>query len=105
MRETDHVRFDVLFLAVPPPVRRAFVIVAGLAIGIGLLSSILPTWDKFMILRLKKTATLGQLLGDWIRMRDVYAVYFLFLAAVGLGYLRMVWRAFRHGVDDEGAVK
>lgn len=105
VRENDHVRFDILYLAVPPRVRRVFAIVAGLAIAAGLLASIGPTWDKFLILRLKKTATLGQILGDWVRMRDVYAVYFLFLGAVALRYLWAVWSAFRHGVTDEGDVK
>jgi C4-dicarboxylate transporter DctQ subunit len=66
----------------------------------GLLASFAPTWERFAILRLKKTATLAQLFGDWIRMRDVYLVYVLFLIAVPAGYLWQVWRAFRHGVDD-----
>jgi C4-dicarboxylate transporter DctQ subunit len=101
VREQDHVRFDILYLAVPTGLRRWFAIVAGLAIAIGLLVSIGPTWEKFYILRLKKTATLGHVFGDWIRMRDVYVVYIMFLGAVGLRYLWAVWTAFRHGVPDQ----
>ena len=102
VREQDHVRFDILYLAVSPRLRRWFAIAAGLAIAIVLLASIGPTWDKFHILRLKKTATLAPLLGDWIRMRDIYAVYVVFLGAVGLRYAWGVWRTFRHGVSDQG---
>lgn len=100
VRDHDHVTFDILYLAVPPAVRRWFTIIAGLAICIGLLASIGPTWEKFHILRLKKTATLSSLFGDWIRMRDVYSVYILFLGAVGLRYAWAVWHAFRHGVEE-----
>lgn len=101
VREQDHVRFDILYLAVSPSLRRWFAIIAGLAIAIGLMASIGPTWEKFHILRLKKTATLAHVFGDWIRMRDIYAVYILFLGAVALRYFWAVWSAFRHGVEDQ----
>ena len=98
VRESDHVTFDILSSAVRPGVRRTFLITGGLAIAIGLLASIEPTWDKFRILRIKRTATLGDLLGDWVRMRDIYAVYIVFLAAVASRYFWIVWRAFRGDV-------
>jgi len=88
---------------VRPSVRRWFAIIAGLAICIGLLASIGPTMEKFHILRLKKTATLSNFLGDWIRMRDIYSIYILFLGAVAARYGWAVWRAFRHGVPEPDA--
>lgn len=100
VRDRDHVTFDVLYNHVRPSARRWFVIVGGLAIAAGLALSIEPTWDKFHILRLKKTATLSHLLGDWIRMRDIYAVYMLFLIAVSLRYAWAVWGAVRNGVQE-----
>ena len=100
VRQNDHVTFDILYLAVPPQVRRVFAIITGLAIAIALLASVLPTWDRFMILRLKRTATLGDLFGDWIRMRDIYVIYILFLIAVAARYFWMVWKAFRYGVEE-----
>jgi len=95
VRDEDHVTFDVLFNHVRPGLRRWFLILGGLAIAIGLGASILPTWEKFYILRLKKTATLSSLFGDWIRMRDIYAVYILFLVAVTLRYAWVAWGAIR----------
>ena len=100
VRDRDHVTFDILFFAVSPGVRRWFVIIAGLAIAIGLILSIAPTWDRFAILRLKKTATLSDLFGDWIRMRDIYMVYIVFLVAVALRYAWAGWGAIRHGVEE-----
>ena len=90
VRAQDHVTFDLLYQAVPRGVRRVFLIVTGLAIGIGLLASIEPTWSRFAILRLKQTATLGDLLGSSVRMRDIYSIYMVFLVAVGL---RALWAA------------
>ena len=100
VRTHDHVTFDMLYLAVNPGLRRWFAIIAGVAICVGLLASLGPTWDKFHILRLKKTATLSNLFGDWIRMRDIYSVYALFLVAVGARYAYSVYHAFRYGVAD-----
>ena len=90
VRRSDHVTFDLLYLAVPRGVRRAFLAICGLAVGVGLLLSIEPTWSRFAILRLKQTATLGELLGPSIRMRDIYSIYMVFLVAVGL---RALWAA------------
>ena len=101
VRDRDHVAFDLLYRAVRPEVRRAFAVVSGLAIGGALLVSIGPTWDKLAILRLKRTATLSQLLGDWVRMRDVYAIYMVFLAAGGARFLWSAWRALRHRAEAQ----
>lgn len=100
VRDQDHVTFDVLFNHVRPGVRRWFVILGGLAIAAGLAASILPTWEKFAILRLKRTATLSGLFGDWIRMRDIYAVYMLFLVAVSLRFAWSAWRAVRGSAPE-----
>jgi C4-dicarboxylate transporter DctQ subunit len=101
VRERDHVTFDVLYTQVRPAVRRWFAIIASVAVCVGLLWSLEPTWSKFYILRLKKTATLGPLLGDWIRMRDIYLVYAIFLVVVSLRYALRAWNAFRHGAEED----
>ena len=99
VRERDHVTFDVIYGHVNPNLRRWFAIIGGTAVCIGLLWSLEPTWSKFYILRLKKTATLSHLLGDWVRMRDIYAIYAVFLAVVAARYGWRAIDAFRHGAD------
>lgn len=100
VRERDHVVFDILLNHVRPTVRRKFVIITSLAICIGLFLAIEPTWAKFYILRLKKTATLGGILGDWVRMRDLYSIYIVFLGVVAARYAWAAYRAIRFGVED-----
>jgi len=100
VREQDHVTFDLLSTTVRPALRRWFIIIGGLAICIGLLASLEPTWSKFYILRLKKTATLSALFGDGIRMRDIYVIYPIFLIAVALRYGWAVYHAVRYGVPE-----
>jgi C4-dicarboxylate transporter DctQ subunit len=67
----------------------------------GLLWSVEPTWSKFFILRLKKTATLNACSGDWMRMRDIYSIYILFLVAVALRYAGARQRAFAGADIDQ----
>ncbi len=100
VRDRDHVIFDILYNAVSPTTRRWFVIIAGVAISVGLVLSIEPTWAKFHILRLKKTATLTAVFGDGIRMRDIYSIYIFFLVAVALRYAWAAYRAVRYGVAE-----
>jgi C4-dicarboxylate transporter DctQ subunit len=100
VRERDHVTFDILFYAVRPATRRWFIIISGVAICIGFIFSIEPTLSKFYILRLKRTATLSTVFGDWIRMRDIYSIYIVFLVAVALRYAWAVYRAVKFGVEE-----
>lgn len=102
VRDRDHVTFDIILLNVRPALRRWFIIISGIAICVGLIASIEPTLSKFYILRLKKTATLSTVFGDWIRMRDIYSIYIFFLGAVSLRYAWAVYRAIRYGVEDIG---
>ena len=99
VREQDHVTFDILYLAVRPRIRKWFIIIGGLAIIIALTMSIAPTLDRFHILRLKRTATLSSLFGDWIRMRHIYMIYILFLVVIPARYAWDIWQAIRHGAE------
>ena len=105
VRERDHVTFDILYLAVRPRVRKWFIIIGALAVIIALTWSISPTLDRFHILRLKRTATLSNLLGDWVRMRHIYMVYILFLIVIPARYAWQIWQALRReNKESEGAL-
>ena len=101
VRERDHVTFDILYQGVNPALRKWFVIVAALAIIIGLLASIGPTWDRFYILRLKRTATLETLFGADVRMLHIYMIYIAFLLIVPVRYAIRGWKAWRLGAEED----
>ncbi len=103
VRERDHVTFDIIYLGVSANARKWFAIIGGVAVCIGLLISIEPTWSRFAILRLKRTATLDALFGSGIRMRHVYSIYILFLVVVAARYGWRAWSAFRRGAPDDDA--
>ena len=101
VRERDHVTFDIIYGAVSPGVRKWFAIIGGSAVCIALVVSVGETWDRFAILRLKRTATLDALFGDWIRMRHIYSIYILFMVVVALRYAWRALDAFRHGAEAD----
>jgi TRAP-type C4-dicarboxylate transport system permease small subunit len=98
VRERDHVRFDILYLAVPHGVQRVFALVSAAAIAVAMVVALLPTWDYIDFLKIKRSATLR------IPMRDIFAIYALFMVVIALRY---AWRAvgiLRHGPPDDGHV-
>ena len=101
VRERDHVTFDLILTSVNPKTRKWMAIFSCLAISVGFLWVLGPTWEKFYVLRLKRTATLSNLFGDWIRVRDIYSVFFLFLVSVSVRYTWMAWKVFQNGADFE----
>ena len=52
-------------------------------------------------MRLKKTATLSALLGDWVRMRHIYSVYVLFLVVVAFRYAYRAIHTYRFGAETD----
>ena len=101
VRHRDHVIFDIIYTNVSPQVRKWFAIFSAIIIAICLLLIIEPTWSKFYILRLKKTATLSNVFGDWIRVRDIYLVFFIFAIAVALRYFWRAHHIFKNGAEED----
>ena len=95
VRDRDHVKFDILYLAVPPHVRKWFAVVSSAAIVVGLLVSAPATWDYISFLYIKKSATLR------IRLNYVFMVYMIFLAAVVIRYSVRIPRLLREGAPED----
>ena len=101
VRERDHVIFDLIYVNVNPKIRKWMAILSCLSISIGFLWALEPTWAKFYILRLKRTATLSNVFGDWIRVRDIYSIYFMFLFVVAARYAWRAWYILKNGTERE----
>lgn len=95
VRDRDHVTFDILYNMARPQVRTVLAIVGAVIVAVALWASIMPTYDRMRLLRLKSSATLP------INMLPIYSIYFLFLAVVGLRYVLRAIEVFRHGADRE----
>lgn len=95
VRDSDHVTFDLFYLAAPHRVRRVLALVTALAIALGLLVSFLPTVDWLDFLRRKRSATL-----PGVRMGYVYSIYLIFIVAVAIRYLWRAVHVLRHGPQD-----
>lgn len=99
VRDSDHVTFDLLYLAAPHRVRRVLALVIALAIAVGMMASFLPMADWIDFLRRKRSATL-----PGVRMGYVYAIYLLFVAAVSIRYLWRAVHVLRDGPEDRHLV-
>lgn len=84
LRESDHVRFDMLYFAAGRRTRRLMAVTAALLIAAGLLMALPATWDYITFYKIKKSAVLR-----W-RLDYVFSIYGVF-AAVVIG--RYLWRA------------
>ena len=99
VRQRDHVIFDMLYTSVSPKLRKWLAIISALIISVTLIIVIEPTWSKFYILRLKKTATLSNVFGDWIRVRDIYLIFFIFCSAVSIRYLYRAYFIYKNDAE------
>ncbi|MCA3263969.1 MAG: TRAP transporter small permease subunit [Telmatospirillum sp.] len=94
LQEKDHVRFDVLYLAVGRNLRRVFAMVSAVAIGGGMLAALPATWSYITFYQIKRSAVLG------IRLDIVFCIYGIFAAMLVIRYF---WRAIliARGADPE----
>ena len=76
LRERDHIRFDLIYVLLPPNGRRAFAILRAILLGAIFLYALPPTLDYILFLWREKTAVLG------LRLDRIYLCFPLFVAAV-----------------------
>ena len=98
VRDSDHVTFDIIYSSVGSKVRAVLAIAGAVIIVAAFWISFMPTYDRMRLLWLRNSATLP------VNMFPIYAIYFVFLAAVGLRYLWRIWSVLRHGADREDRV-
>ncbi len=87
--DADEVRFDVLYNAVPPKVRRVFTVVASTALIVLMVLSLPATWHYVAFMRRERSAYLG------MRFDYLYSIYVLFALVCIARQARVVWRAWR----------
>jgi TRAP-type C4-dicarboxylate transport system permease small subunit len=94
VKESEEIRFDILHGSAGPRTRRAMGIVTGVAIVV-LYALSLPASVKYVsFMKVEKTSYL-KIPFDWL-----FSIYILFLAAVIVRYLWILWHLLR-GEDAE----
>ena len=98
VREIDHVKFDIIYLAVPRKIRAAFAIIGAVAIAAGMIYAFLPTLDYIDWMKRRGTATVeNPLTGAKISMRTIFSIYIAFMLTVAVRYVWMIVNTIRSG--------
>jgi C4-dicarboxylate transporter, DctQ subunit len=94
LTERDHVRFDVLYVAVRKRAQRVLAFVSAVAIAAGFLAALPATWSYVSFYEIKRSSVLG------IRLDVVFSVYLIFAVMM---IVRCVWRAvlLARGADPD----
>ena len=101
VREKDHVTFDIFYLAAPRGLRRVMALVGAAAIVGGMIWSFLPMWDYVDFMRIRRTNSVeNPFTGDKIRLKWVFIIYMVFMAAIIARYLWRIVEVLRFGPPD-----
>ena len=92
--DRDHVKFDVLYLAARPGLRRVLALLSAVAIVAGFAASFPATVDYITFMKIEKSSTLR------IRLDYVFSVYAVFAAAIIVRYAARTVRILRGGDQD-----
>ena len=102
VREKDHVTFDIFYLAAPRRWRQVMALTACAAIIIGMMWSLLPTWDYIDWMKIKNTTTVkNPFTGAKIPMRTIFSIYTIFMLAIIIRYAWRFVHVLRKGPPDE----
>jgi C4-dicarboxylate transporter, DctQ subunit len=94
VRERDEIRFDVIYGAVGPTLRRVFAVFAGVGLLAIYIVSLPAVIDYVRFMRVERSAYLK------IPFDLLFSVYVLFAVAAIVRYAWLVWRALRGGAPE-----
>jgi TRAP-type C4-dicarboxylate transport system permease small subunit len=89
VREEEEIRFDLIYGAVGPALRRAMLLVGAAALVILYVISFPAVFDYVTFMKVESTAYM-KIRFDWL-----YSIYLVFVLAVVARYLWLGWRALR----------
>jgi len=96
LRESEEIRFDLLYGAAGRGPRRAMTVVAGVSLLVLYAASLPKTYEYVTFMKVEKSSYLK------IRMDWLFSIYLLFLVAILVRYLWILWRLVR-GREAEAA--
>lgn len=104
VRETDHVAFDVLYLAAPRGVRKVLALIGAVLMVIVVLYSLPAVWETIFdnsLMNLKKIQTIRMpITGDRIAIKWLFAPFVMLMIVVTLRYLWRIYTVLRFGAPE-----
>ena len=98
LKENEEVRFDLLTAAVGRRARIAMGMVAAVSLLILYGASLVPSWKYVTFMKVEKSSYLK------IRMDWLFSIYMVFLVAILVRYLWILWRLTRGREPEEADV-
>lgn len=96
MKDGDHIRFDLLYVASGRRTRRVLILLAAVCIVVAFIAALPATLGYISFERIKKSSTLR------IPLVYVFSIYGVFMIAIIIRYGLRAWQAVR-GVEDNRA--
>lgn len=101
VRETDHVNFDVIYLAVPRPARKVLALLTAVLMVVAMVYSFPAVYETVFdnrLMELKKIQTLRvPFTGDKIAQKWLFAPFVMMMVVVTLRYLWRIYTVFKYG--------
>ena len=99
LTDEEEIRFDIIYGAVPPALRRVFDVITGAVVVAVFAWSLPAVHDYVTFMKVERSAYLG------IRFDILYSVYLVFAVAMIIRHAVIVWRAAtgRRHVAERGA--
>lgn len=95
VRDSEEMRFDLIYGAVGPRVRRGMALVTALAVVVLFGMSLPATWDYVTFMKVQSSAYMG------IRFDALFSIYVVFAVVMILRHLVVGWRAVMGGGPGE----
>lgn len=101
VRETDHVNFDVLYLAVPRPARKVLALLTAVLMIVAMVYTFPAVWETVFanrLMDLKKIQTLRvPITGDKIATKWLFAPFVMMMVVVTLRYVWRIYTVLKYG--------
>lgn len=95
VRDSEEIRFDILYSAVGPRVRRAMIFASSLTLVVLFALSLPAVVDYIAFMKVERTAYLE------IRFDYLYSIYGIFAVVMIIRHLHLAWQAaWGKGADD-----
>ena len=103
VRDKEHVRFDMLYLSVRPPIQRILAGISALAIIVCIIASWPGTYDYVSFMTIKKSGTLR------IPLAYIFSIYLIFMVALVVTYIarliKIIKGDFQTEIEERGGLE